>query len=258
MVHGKNRISYRIDRRLSGLAGPYYNATISFGLPYEPEDSQYGKSRLEGVGYRFVHLDLGAVHVMNLYGRYVVLLSGVVETRRTLGLVESQIPNDIGSALEAAAWVSYALESYRSQLEPLPDWFVEGERHWDLVPPARVGLAARERQLAYEASPKCFVDRDYARPLRRNLLEEISWLDGETEMTCSFDGRVLRIVLCGRVHEVVARGDSWPSSYQVIVFPETTLPPRFTSSTVVFSVFEGYVCVDGLRLGPCESVARPG
>ena len=69
-------------------------------------------------------------------------------------------------------------------------------------------------------------------------------------MTCSFDGRVLRIVLCGRIREVVARGDSWPLSYQVIVSPETTLPPRFTSSTVVVSVFEGFVCVDGLRLGP--------
>ena len=47
MVHGKNRIPYRIDRRLSGLAGPDYDATISFGLPLEPEDSQYGKSRLK-------------------------------------------------------------------------------------------------------------------------------------------------------------------------------------------------------------------
>ena len=46
MVHGENRIPYRIDRRLSGLAGPDYDATISFGLPIEPEDSQYGKYRL--------------------------------------------------------------------------------------------------------------------------------------------------------------------------------------------------------------------
>ena len=46
MVHGKNRIPHRIDRRLSGLAGPDYDATISFGLPFEPEDSQYGKYRL--------------------------------------------------------------------------------------------------------------------------------------------------------------------------------------------------------------------
>ena len=46
MVQGKNRISYWIDRRLPGLAGPEYHAIISFGLPIEPEDSQYGESRL--------------------------------------------------------------------------------------------------------------------------------------------------------------------------------------------------------------------
>ena len=46
MVHGKNRISYWIDRRLTGLAGPEYHAIISLGLPCEPEYSPYGKSRL--------------------------------------------------------------------------------------------------------------------------------------------------------------------------------------------------------------------
>ena len=46
MVHGKNRIPYWIDWRLTGLAEPDYGATISFGLPIEPEDSQYGKYRL--------------------------------------------------------------------------------------------------------------------------------------------------------------------------------------------------------------------
>ena len=46
MVHGKNRIPYRIDRRLTGLAGRDYAATISFGLPFEPGDSQYGEYRV--------------------------------------------------------------------------------------------------------------------------------------------------------------------------------------------------------------------
>ena len=206
------------------------------------------------MGYRFVHGDLDAVHVMNLSAQYVVLLSGVLNTDRWLSTIESQIPNDLESALEAAAWVSYALQSHRSELEPLPDWYVEGERHWDLVPPAREERAYQERQRAYEASPKCFIDRDYARPLRRNLLEEMSGLAGETEMTFRFDGRVLSIALCGRVHEVIASGDSWPSSYQVIVSPETMLPARFESSRVVVSVFEGYVSLDGLHLGPCEAV----
>ena len=46
MVHGENRIPYWIDRRLTGLAGPEYHAIISIGLPFEPEDSQYGKYRV--------------------------------------------------------------------------------------------------------------------------------------------------------------------------------------------------------------------
>ena len=46
MVHGENRIPYWIDRSLTGLAGPEYHAIISFGLPIEPEDSQYGEYRL--------------------------------------------------------------------------------------------------------------------------------------------------------------------------------------------------------------------
>ena len=50
MVRGKNRIPYWIDWRLTGLAEPDYGATISFGLPIEPEDSQYGKYRLTGQG----------------------------------------------------------------------------------------------------------------------------------------------------------------------------------------------------------------
>ena len=48
MLYDCKRISYWIDRRLTGLAGPDYAATISFGLPLEPEDSQYGKSRIKG------------------------------------------------------------------------------------------------------------------------------------------------------------------------------------------------------------------
>ena len=48
MVHGENRIPYRIDRSLTDLAGPDYDATISFGLPFELGDCPYGKSRIRG------------------------------------------------------------------------------------------------------------------------------------------------------------------------------------------------------------------
>ena len=44
--HGSRQESHphRIDRRLTGLAGPDYDATISFGLPFEPKGCLYGKS----------------------------------------------------------------------------------------------------------------------------------------------------------------------------------------------------------------------
>ena len=36
-------LAYRIDRRLTDFAGPDCDAALSFRLPFEPEDSQYGK-----------------------------------------------------------------------------------------------------------------------------------------------------------------------------------------------------------------------
>lgn len=210
------------------------------------------RSPLVSVCYRFTNFDLVASPLIKTFGRDVVQLSGVLEAPRSLTEIQGEIPPDLGSALEAAAWVSYALKSHERDLRPLPDWFVEGERHWDLVY-ARMDPEGWERQRAYRDCPKCFIDREYARPLRRTLLEELSRLDGETGITFSFDGRVLSIVLNETVHEVVASGDSWPSSYRAFVSRETKLPIRFQSWRVEVSVFEGYVRFDRLRLGPCEA-----
>ena len=81
MVHGENRIPYWIDRRLTGLAGPDYGATISLGLSFEPEDCQYGKCRLQPVGRRIVKLLRALAQVEGIsvgkwakareYGRYL-------------------------------------------------------------------------------------------------------------------------------------------------------------------------------------------
>ena len=185
---------------------------------------------------------------MKSIGRLVVALRGVRSTSREVSFVEGEIPPDLGSALEAAAWISLVLQSDKSTLAPLPDWFVEGERHWDLIPFMR---ESQERKRVYEASPKCFIDRDYARPLRRNLVNEISSFADEAEMTFSFDGRVLSIEVAGRLYEVLASGESWQPSYRVAVSRESKLPARFMSWRVEVLVMEGYLQFDGLNLGPC-------
>ena len=211
------------------------------------------RSPLMSVCYPFANFDLVASPVTKMFGQEVVQLNGVIESKRSWTEIQSEIPADLGSSMEAAAWVSFVLKSYKSDLTPLPAWFVEGERNWDVVY-ARMDPEGWKRQQAYRDCPKCFIDREYARPLRRILQEEFSWLSGETEMAFSFDGRVLSIVLNERAHDVIASGDGWSSSYRAIVSQEAQLPARFRSRRVEVSVFGGYVSFDRVRLGPCEPV----
>ena len=233
---------------------PTLDALVALG--FEHREPEFG---MKTVGYRFRYLDLKASASISMYFRPDVLLSGVLNTGRTLSQIEHHLSGDLGTPQEAAAWVSYVLKSDRSDLEPLPAWFLEGERHWDLVPAVREEQASQERleayRAAYQASPKCFIDREYARPLRRKLQAALSEIVGKAEMTFNFDGRVLSITLYGAVHEVVASGESWPCSYQITVSSETRLPPRFTSSTVEVNVFKDNLILAELRLGPCEVAA---
>ena len=77
MVHGENRIPYWIDRRLTGLAGPDNDATISFGLPFAPEDSQYGEYRLTGLAgpeyHAIISFGLPIEPEDSQYGKYRVV-----------------------------------------------------------------------------------------------------------------------------------------------------------------------------------------
>lgn len=206
--------------------------------------------------YRFAEFDLVASSTLNSGIVPAIELTGFLEDGSDLVIIQGQIPIDLKTPLEAAAWISFVLRSDRRYLNPLPDWFIEGESNWDLAPPARDWLEAKRTREAYKAGPKCFIDRDYARPLRRNLMEEISRLrEGEeADMTFSFDGRVLSVDFRGQVHEVVASGKGWPTSFRVLVSSETQFPARFKHSRVEVSVFDGYVRLDWLRFGSCEAV----
>ena len=201
---------------------------------------------METVGFKFNVLDLVASCGVNRYFQTVVLVRGILQTKRTLGLVDSEIPPDLGSAREAAAWISYVLKSHRSNLEPLPAWFVEGELHWGLIPFVR-------HMREYEARPQCYVDRKYARTLRRKLRAALSEISKDTEMSFRFDGRVLSITLCGAVYEVIASGTKWSSAYSVMVGHGAALPTRFISPAVEVSVFEGVLTFGNIRLKPCEA-----
>ena len=89
MVHGKNRISYRIDRRLTSLAGPDDDATISFGLPFEPEDSQYGEYRMQNMPNRVASIAMRM--------QFTIGHGSLLEEER----VQTEVPHRAGRAPES-------------------------------------------------------------------------------------------------------------------------------------------------------------
>ena len=235
------------------MSNQYQTLDSLIGLGFEHCKTAAG---FDAVRFRFRYLHLTAFGSVDRYFRPAVNLGGILNSRFAIGSIDYDIPPDIACPLEAAAWVSYYLKHDRADLGPLPEWFLEGENHWDLVAPARYEQALRtnaeERRRAFENCPKCFIDREYARPLRRRLRAALSELVDRTEMTVSFDGRVLSFALCETVHEVVASGDGWPLTYRVWVDKETTLPTRYKSSSVLLTVLDGFLSIEGCRLGVCD------
>lgn len=198
------------------------------------------------VSYRFPALDLLASDCINRAFVPVVLLSGVLSTGRVIANIHSELPRNLGTPAIAAAWVSYALKSHRSELVPLPEWMLDGERNWDALPFVR-------SQREYEARPRCLIDREHARLLRRSLTEALSQLSRESVMTFHFDGRVLSVRVDGRSFATIATGDPWQSNYEISVTSETKLPARFISEDVEISFFDGAVRFDRYRYDAWEA-----
>ena len=96
------------------------------------------KYHSEIVGYRFRFLDLEASHGVNQYFRHVVFLNGVLNTGRTIGLVNSQVPDDLADERIAAAWVAMAI----------------GARHTHARAPSPLARAGHTRQAPREPEPR--------------------------------------------------------------------------------------------------------
>ena len=80
MVYDGNRTPYRPDQTLTGFAGHDYDAAISLGMPYEPEDSQYGEywsKSLEG-WFTAMGIDATFVTVVLILAILAAVPAGVI------------------------------------------------------------------------------------------------------------------------------------------------------------------------------------
>lgn len=206
-------------------------------LGFELRPAKFGAPT---VGYRFAELDLTASDCINRHFQRTIMLSGVLSTGSTIAVIESEMPHDLELPQDAAAWLSYALRSYQQRLSPLPEWMIEGEKNWDVIPFIRDARA-------YERRTRCNLDRDCARMLKAKLQAELPKHPMDISVIFTFDGRVLSVQIDQVLFETIGSGEAWPNLYQVMMSKQTRLPKRFMSPVVEMSFYNGRFNFGSLR-----------
>lgn len=215
-------------------------------LGFEIFPNQYNEST---VAYHFKNVHLEASYVRNRFFQETVLLSGILNSRETdtMVLIETEIPCNLVTPNEAAAWASYALSFYEGDLGPLPDWMLVGKKNWDLIPFVR---EARE----YDARPLCRLDREYAKILRQRLRDMLLAHISEQPVQFAFDGRILSVKVYKNVFDVPASGSAWEHFYEVVMGPETKLPSRFMSPVVSISFYKQNLIWEGRQYAGAKAI----
>src|SRR5205823_523960 len=130
--------------------------------------------------------------------RDVVALTGfrLTHNRNTLHEIEFEMPRMVESPEQGIAWLTWCLDK-RAALAQIPPrrpipWLAEGRRHFDLLP------WERER-VAYDARPRCYVWRNWARPALRHLGEVLASASDDDLVVFGWDGEILTIRCHGQV-----------------------------------------------------------
>jgi hypothetical protein len=183
--------------------------------------------------YEFENFDLEAAACSNEYAQERVFFSGLIErTERVMyAPIEFNIPTDVMCVWQCAALLSYYLRSY-----PIPNppwWLVEGRQRQDLLPWA---IESAARQAAYDALPKCFVQRDWLRLALKTLSIQIASMPDDMPVEFEFKDGVLSIRCNGNTMVTAATGASWPDQVTVQVRELRTLPKRLMSKEICLLV----------------------
>lgn len=202
---------------------------------FEPDDRVFSDV-MPGRSLDFGNFKLSAGCVMSMSFRNVVLFTGVLVTPRTQSQVCFEMPRQVKSREQCAAWIVWHLDRASGWRGFRPErdvsWVAEGRLHQNLLPWV-AELAA------YEARPKCMVQRDWLRVALRALKEILALAETEAAVVFDFDGTVLIIRCSGKVAALPAVGQHWPEQYTISAGNLRHLPKRLMSELIDVSVWEG-------------------
>jgi hypothetical protein len=187
---------------------PTWDLLLSLGFVEDPDVISDDPG---GLNYDFGNFKLEASHLTNRRFQSVVLLSGILVLDNSIGEVECEMPCAVESREQGIAWITWCLDEH-AHGEFIParpvSWLGIGRQYRHLLP--------WEKEIAaYEARPRCLVQRDFARVGLRYLSELIATAVDDVPVMFAFDGEVLSIRIKERLIVMPAEGNRWEEVFSI-------------------------------------------
>jgi hypothetical protein len=220
---------------------PTMDALRSLGFQHDP---RVISDEYPGLSFDFGDLALRASSCLNLRCVEVILFTGVLSTQCGLAEVHFEMPRQIKSLKQCAAWIVWSLDRHCDHRVFRPvqevDWIEEGRRNQRLLPWV---MSMAE----FNARPQCTVRRDWLRLALKTLSEYLTALSDNAGIVFSFDGSVLSIRCDKKVIALPGDGSPWAVNFRVEARTLRYLPKRLMRENIGVSIWESRITLGNYK-----------
>jgi len=196
-----------------------------------------------GLTFDFGNVTLRASNCLNLRCVEVVLITGVLSSPDSLADVFFEMPREVKSLKQCAAWIVWNLDHNADDRVFKPArhvaWVEDGRKNQRLLP----WVMSRAE---YNVRPQCMVQRDWLRLALKTLREYLASFPDDAGIVFSFDGSVFSIRFEKKVIALPGKGSPWAVRFRVEARTLRRLPKRLMHEDIGVSIWESRI-----TLGNC-------
>lgn len=204
------------------------------------DDSEALSEGGPGLSFDFGNLKLSARRVMGKSFSEVLLLTGVLETRRRIAKICDEMLPTIESREQGIALLAFFVDkATRMGLDPqiVPNWLADGRKYRTLLP-------WEKERAEYAARPHCLVHRDWTRLALKTLTPHLNAAQDDAVVSFSFDGATLTMRCGTTTVPLPAEGKPWSQSYAVRAGSLRHLPKRFMGARFDVGVWKSRLTLE--------------
>lgn len=206
-----------------------------------PNGNPLSDSDHPGLSFDFRLFKLSAIWVWNERFLEIVQFTGVLKTKRTLAMIDFEMPWHLESREQCAAWMVWNL---KTEFKHFPAYFLDQYDWIELGKTNEDTLPWYFDRAAYDARPQCTVERRWLRLALNTLSESIKKNKDDEDVTFSFKNKILLIQFGDQIIPAPGKGESWPGVTQVKAANLKKLPKRLMKDPVLIDCWNGKLGID--------------